>query len=160
MRVHLMLFVTFLTLTTTVRTTLISNLDLVFETFNPISMVRFFEFNDKGWNISTGCIQDMFLYLDGLHKDVYWALKRKPNIIIKSYFAKTTTYLRSKWFSSTVYQFMYLVFFLIVFLKVQQMCIVHASNYDIFFYTIRVQCKCGSIITTAPICFISNINCV
>lgn len=75
---HWMLFVvTLLTLTATVRSTLISNLDLVFETFNPISMVRFFEFNDKGWNISTGCIQDMFLYLDGLHKDVLWALKRK-----------------------------------------------------------------------------------
>lgn len=76
---NLVLFVTLLTLTTTARSTLISNLDLVFETFNPISMVRFFEFNDKGWNISTGCIQDMFLYLDGLHKDVFWALKRKPN---------------------------------------------------------------------------------
>lgn len=77
---HLVLFLTLLMLTTTARSTLISNLDLVFETFNPISMVRFFEFNDKGWNISTGCIQDMFLYLDGLHKDVFWALKCKPTI--------------------------------------------------------------------------------
>lgn len=57
--------------------TLISNLNLIFETFNPISMVRFFEFNDKGWNITDGCIQDMFVYLDGLHKDVFWAVKRK-----------------------------------------------------------------------------------
>lgn len=60
-----------------VSSTIISNLNLMFETFNPLSMVRFFEFNDKGWNISSGCIQDMFLYLDGLHKDVLWAVKCK-----------------------------------------------------------------------------------
>lgn len=55
--------------------TLISNVNLVFETFDPVSMVRFFEFNDKGWNISGGCIQDMFYYLDGLHRDVGWAMR-------------------------------------------------------------------------------------
>lgn len=38
-------------------------------------MVRFFEFNDVGWNISEKCIKDMFLYLDGLHKDMLWAVK-------------------------------------------------------------------------------------
>lgn len=62
--------------------TLISNLNLLFETFNPLSMVRFFEFNDKGWNISSGCIQDMFLYLDGLHKDTRWAVKCKSVLLL------------------------------------------------------------------------------
>lgn len=55
--------------------TVISNLNVIFETFSPLSMVRFFEFNDIGWNISEKCIKDMFLYLDGLHKDVLWAVK-------------------------------------------------------------------------------------
>lgn len=61
--------------------TLISNVNLVFETFNPVSMVRFFEFNDKGWNISAGCIQDMFHYLDGLHRDVGWAMRREYGLL-------------------------------------------------------------------------------
>lgn len=56
--------------------TVISNLNVIFETFAPLSMVRFFEFNDVGWTISEKCIKDMFLYLDGLHKDVLWAVKR------------------------------------------------------------------------------------
>lgn len=56
--------------------TVISNLNVMFETFQPLSMVRFFEFNDVGWSISEKCIKDMFLYLDGLHKDVLWAVKR------------------------------------------------------------------------------------
>lgn len=65
-----------------VSSTVISNLNLMFETFNPLSMVRFFEFNDKGWNITDGCIQDMFLYLDGLHKDILWATKcKKYNVL-------------------------------------------------------------------------------
>ncbi|XP_031626081.1 uncharacterized protein LOC116342557 [Contarinia nasturtii] len=58
-----------------VSATVISNLNVIFETFGPLSMVRFFEFNDVGWNISEKCIKDMFLYLDGLHKDVLWAVK-------------------------------------------------------------------------------------
>lgn len=57
--------------------TSISNLNVIFETFSPTSMVRFFEFNDIGWNMSEKCIKDMFLYLDGLHKDVLWATKRE-----------------------------------------------------------------------------------
>lgn len=57
--------------------TAISNMNLVFETFSPTSMVRFFEFNDVGWNITEKCIKDMFLYLDGLHKDILWAVKRE-----------------------------------------------------------------------------------
>lgn len=56
-------------------TTVISNLNVIFETFGPLSLVRFFEFNDVGWTISEKCIKDMFLYLDGLHKDVLWAVK-------------------------------------------------------------------------------------
>lgn len=58
-----------------VASTVISNLNVVFETFSPLSMVRFFEFNDNGWNITEDCIKDMFLYLDALHKDVLWAVK-------------------------------------------------------------------------------------
>lgn len=61
--------------TSLVRSTVISNLNLIFETFNPISMVQFYEFNDKGYNITDSCIQDMFLYLDGLHRDIFWAVK-------------------------------------------------------------------------------------
>lgn len=57
--------------------TVISNLNVIFETFSPLSMVRFFEFNDNGWNITEDCIKDMFLYLDALHKDVLWAVKCK-----------------------------------------------------------------------------------
>lgn len=60
---------------TAVNGTVISNLNVIFETFGPLSMVRFFEFNDIGWNITEKCIKDMFLYLDGLHKDVLWAVK-------------------------------------------------------------------------------------
>ncbi|XP_055303582.1 nose resistant to fluoxetine protein 6-like [Sitodiplosis mosellana] len=55
--------------------TVISNLNVIFETFGPLSMVRFFEFNDIGWNITEKCIKDMFLFLDGLHKDIKWAVK-------------------------------------------------------------------------------------
>lgn len=57
--------------------TIISNVNLIFETFNPISMVQFYEFNDKEYNITDSCIQDMFLYLDGLHRDIFWAVKCK-----------------------------------------------------------------------------------
>lgn len=59
----------------TVHGTVISNMNVIFETFGPLSMVRFFEFNDIGWNITEKCIKDMFLYLDGLHKDMLWAVK-------------------------------------------------------------------------------------
>lgn len=62
-------------LVSTISATVISNLNVIFETFGPLSMVRFFEFNDVGWNITEKCIKDMFLYLDGLHKDVLWAVK-------------------------------------------------------------------------------------
>lgn len=57
--------------------TTISNLNVIFETFQPLSMVRFYEFNDVGYEISEKCIKDMFLYLDGLHKDILWAVRCK-----------------------------------------------------------------------------------
>jgi len=62
-------------ISSSVHGTAISNLNLIFETFSPSSMVRFFEFNDVGWNITEKCIKDMFLYLDSLHKDILWAVK-------------------------------------------------------------------------------------
>lgn len=71
-----------------VHSTIISNLNLIFETFNPISMVQFYEFNDKGYNITDGCIQDMFLYLDGLHRDIFWAVKRTYNLMNHFLFTK------------------------------------------------------------------------
>lgn len=55
----------------------IYSINSVFEVFSPMSMVRFFEFSDQGWNISEGCIKDMYIYLDGLQKDQPWALKCK-----------------------------------------------------------------------------------
>jgi len=57
--------------------TLISTVGSVYEVFSPKSMVRFFEFNDVGWNITSDCIRDMYTYLDGLQKDAKWAYKCK-----------------------------------------------------------------------------------
>lgn len=73
---YLIIWMTVLMPMSLVRSTMISNLNLIFEAFDPISMVQFYEFNDKGYNITDGCIQDMFLYLDGLHRDIFWAVKR------------------------------------------------------------------------------------
>lgn len=56
----------------------ISNVN-AFEVFTPKSMIRFFEFNDSGWNISQDCIQNMYTYLDGLQKDTRWAYKCEFN---------------------------------------------------------------------------------
>lgn len=56
---------------------LISNVNFAFEVFSPKSMVRFFEFNDMGWNFSQDCVKDIYSYLDGLQKDLKWAYKRK-----------------------------------------------------------------------------------
>lgn len=74
---------------------IISNVNLIFETFNPISMVQFYEFNDKEYNITDSCIQDMFLYLDGLHRDIFWAVKCLY-ICVFSYSTKYMTYNRLK----------------------------------------------------------------
>lgn len=37
--------------------TIISNVNSIFEVFSPKSMVRFFEFNDFGWNITGECVK-------------------------------------------------------------------------------------------------------
>lgn len=58
-----------------VRTTVISNVNFMFEVFSPKSMIRFFEFNDMGWNISQDCVKNMYSYLDALQKDYRWAYK-------------------------------------------------------------------------------------
>lgn len=55
----------------------IFSVNSLFEVFSPISLVRFFEFSDQGWNISEGCIKDMYVYLDGLQTDKLWAMKCK-----------------------------------------------------------------------------------
>lgn len=55
----------------------ISNVNTVFELFTPKSLIRFFEFNDQGWNITNNCIKDIYLYLDGLQKEKLWAYQCK-----------------------------------------------------------------------------------
>lgn len=57
----------------------ISSVTFGFEVFSPKSLIRFFEFNDMGWNISQECIRSMYTYLDALQKDSKWAYKRKLN---------------------------------------------------------------------------------
>lgn len=59
----------------------IANVNYVFETFSPKSLVRFFEFNDFGFNISANCIKDLYVYLDALQKDLMWAFKRKSTSV-------------------------------------------------------------------------------
>lgn len=54
---------------------LITNVNFVFEVFSAKSMVRFFEFNDAGWNISQDCIQNMYTYLNALQNDIRWSYK-------------------------------------------------------------------------------------
>lgn len=68
--------------------TVISNLNVIFETFGPLSMVRFFEFNDVGWNISEKCIKDMFLLLGNatLNPTLY------SSKLITIYFSSTTSH--------------------------------------------------------------------
>lgn len=55
----------------------ISNANFAFETFSPKSMIRFFEFNDFGFNISASCVKDMYVYLDSLQKDIKWSYRRE-----------------------------------------------------------------------------------
>lgn len=47
----------------------------VLELFNPISLVKFFEFNDQGWNITGECIRDIFWYLEAIEQDYLWPIK-------------------------------------------------------------------------------------
>lgn len=49
----------------------------VLELFNPISLVKFFEFNDRGWSISGECVRDMFWYLEAIEQDYEWPVKCK-----------------------------------------------------------------------------------
>lgn len=53
----------------------ITKINSVFEVFNPIAMVKFFEFSDKGWNISKTCVRDMFWYLEAIQQDYLWPIK-------------------------------------------------------------------------------------
>lgn len=60
-----------------VQPAIISSVTFGFEVFTPKSFIRFFEFNDVGWNISQECIRSLYTYLDGLQKDSKWAFKRE-----------------------------------------------------------------------------------
>lgn len=54
-----------------------THVNYMLEAFNPYSVVRFFEFNDKGWNISENCLKNMYNYLEGLKSGALWAVKCK-----------------------------------------------------------------------------------
>lgn len=54
-----------------------SHVNYMLEAFNPYSVIRFFEFSDKGWNISENCLKNMYKYLEGLKSGALWAVKRK-----------------------------------------------------------------------------------
>jgi hypothetical protein len=56
---------------------LITNINSAFDVFSVKSLIRFFEFNDVGWNFTQSCFRDMYLYLDGLQKDYRWSYKCK-----------------------------------------------------------------------------------
>ena len=55
----------------------VTKITTVLDLFNPISMVKFFEFSDRGWNISGECIRDMFWYLEAIEQDYLWPIKCK-----------------------------------------------------------------------------------
>lgn len=59
-----------------------SHVNYMLEAFNPYSVVRFFEFSDKGWNISENCLKNMYNYLEGLKSGSLWAVKCKSKLII------------------------------------------------------------------------------
>lgn len=58
-----------------VSTTVVTSVNYIFEGFSPYATLRFFEFNDKGWNISENCIRDMYNFLEGLRRGSLWAVK-------------------------------------------------------------------------------------
>lgn len=74
--------VVILTVLTVTNCAIISSVNSAFEVFGPSSLVRFFEFNDQGWNITSECVKDMYSYLDALQKDLKWAYKCKCCVII------------------------------------------------------------------------------
>lgn len=53
----------------------VTKITTVLELFNPISLVKFFEYSDRGWNITGGCIRDMFWYLEAIEQDYLWPIK-------------------------------------------------------------------------------------
>lgn len=57
--------------------TAISHVDKIFEVFSARSLVRFFEFNSGGWNLTEDCAKKLFQYLEGLQGDMLWAIKCK-----------------------------------------------------------------------------------
>lgn len=57
--------------------TAISHVDSIFEVFTPRSLVRFFEFNSGGWNLTDDCAKKLFQYLEALQGDILWAIKCK-----------------------------------------------------------------------------------
>lgn len=55
----------------------VTKITTVWELFNPISLVKFFEFSDRGWNVSGECIRDMFWYLEAIEQDYEWPIRCK-----------------------------------------------------------------------------------
>lgn len=60
----------------------VTKITTVLELFNPLSLVKFFEFNDRGWNISGDCIRDMFWYLEAIEQDYMWPIKCEYSIAL------------------------------------------------------------------------------
>lgn len=60
-----------------------TQVNYMLEAFNPYSVIRFFEFSDKGWNISENCLKNMYSYLEGLKSGALWAVKCKSLKISK-----------------------------------------------------------------------------
>lgn len=52
-----------------------TQVNYMLEAFNPYSVIRFFEFSDKGWNISENCLKNMYSYLEGLKSGALWSVK-------------------------------------------------------------------------------------
>lgn len=59
----------------------VTSIGFMFETFSPYTLIRFFEFSDREWNITEGCFADMYEYVEGLRHNEYWALKRKTTVL-------------------------------------------------------------------------------
>lgn len=57
-----------------------THVNYMLEAFNPYSVIRFFEFSDKGWNISENCLKNMYNYLEGLKSGALWAVKCKSKL--------------------------------------------------------------------------------
>lgn len=58
----------------------VTSIGFMFETFSPYTLIRFFEFSDREWNITEGCFGDMYEYVEGLRHNEYWALKCKYSL--------------------------------------------------------------------------------